>query len=339
MAVDMRSSSVTRDSHPVGLAIGLIVVLAAVGLGAWWLLARAAHQAPVATTQPGQGAVAVSGSGLSTLASLGRPIYWAGARPQDTYELTQASDGRVYLRYLPAGTAVGSPRIFLTIGTYPVVDAYQVTRHIALQPGSVRVPAPGGAVAFYRQQLPTNVYLAYPGSAYQVEVFDPSSEETRHLVSSGEVGRVPANPSGATLPKTTAVAISPSDLAKVATRLGRPVYWAGPRPRTTYELTQPPDGRIYVRYLPAGVAVGAPQPYLTVGTYPLTNAYAATKAAAKQPGSVTVPVTGGIGFYSKMRPTSVYLAFPGVDEQIEVFDPTASIARATVGQHLIRSVS
>jgi hypothetical protein len=33
-----------------------------------------------------------------------------------------------------------------------------------------------------------------------------------------------------------------------------PVYWAGPRPSYTYELTRTSDGRIFVRYLPTGVA-------------------------------------------------------------------------------------
>ena len=34
---------------------------------------------------------------------------------------------------------------------------------------------------------PTSVYLAYPGSRVQVEVFDPSAREARRLVASGQV--------------------------------------------------------------------------------------------------------------------------------------------------------
>ena len=122
-------------------------------------------------------------------------------------------------------------------------------------------------------------------------------------------------------------------------RLGRPLYWAGQRRGTTYELTQTPDGRVYVRYLPHGVQVGSGRPYLTVGTYPVANAYATTKAAASKPGAVPIRISGGIAFYDKSRPTSVYLAFPGVDEQIEVYDPSAATVHRDVADRLISTVS
>jgi len=73
------------------------------------------------------------------------------------------------LRYLPPGMPVGSTRLATTVASYPVTNAYAVTRNIALQPGSVQVPVKGG-IAFYSSQLPTNVYVAYRGSAYQIEV-------------------------------------------------------------------------------------------------------------------------------------------------------------------------
>jgi hypothetical protein len=318
-------------------AAAVLLFTAAVGFAIWSLSRSNSTTSTPATT--GQGAVAVSASGLETLAGLGRPIYWAGPKRGFTYELTQAPDGRVYLRYLPAGTAVGSPKIFLTIATYPIANAFAVTSKVASQRGSVKVRVGHGGVAFYHSQLPTNVYVAFPGSNYQVEVFDPSPANGRALVKHGGIRQVPSTAAGATVPKTAAVAVTPSGLAKLSSRLGRPLYWAGKQAGTRYELTQTPDGRVYVRYLPAGVAVGSPQPYLTIGTYPVTNAYSTTKAAAKQPGSVDVRVPGGVAFYSKSRPTSVYVAFPGVDEQIEVYDPSASVVQATVAQHLIHAVS
>jgi hypothetical protein len=170
-------------------------------------------------------------------------------------------------------------------------------------------------------------------------VFDPSPAQARRLVSGGSIGEVPATKTGPTVAKAAAVAVTPAALAKLAAKLGRPVYWAGTDAGKTYELTQTPDGRIYVRYLPAGVPVGAPRPYLTIGTYPVKSAYSVTRAAARKPGSVLVKVPGGVAFYSDARPTSVYIAFPGIDEQIEVYDPSASAARSTVADHLIRAVS
>ena len=52
------------------------------------------------------------------------------------------------------------------------------------------------------------------------------------------------------------IAASIADLRALVSASGHPVYWAGPRYRATYELSELSDGRIYVRYLPKGVEVG-----------------------------------------------------------------------------------
>ena len=52
-------------------------------------------------------------------------------------------------------------------------------------------------------------------------------------------------------------AVSTSALSSWAATVGHPVYWAGPEHGYRYELTHTTDGRIYIRYLPAGVAVGS----------------------------------------------------------------------------------
>jgi len=46
-----------------------------------------------------------------------------------------------------------------------------------------------------------------------------------------------------------------------------------------------------------------------------------------------------VAFYSKALPGNIYLAFPGVNEQVEVFDPSAALARRTVAAGRIRQVS
>ena len=218
-----------------------------------------------------------------------------------------------------------------------MANAFTVTRHVAAQSGSVRVKAVDGGVAFYRSQLPTNVYVAYPGTGYQVEVFDPSPAAARALVRSGTIARITASSPNVSVPKTAATAATPAKLGRLSERLGRPVFWAGPKSQTTYELTQTPDGRIYVRYLPHGVKVGTNVPYLTIGTYPLADAYAATKHAAAALGTVAVKVPGGVAFYSKSKPTSVYVAYKKVNEQIEVYDPNPAVARAVVAGHRLQA--
>ncbi len=94
-----------------------------------------------------------------------------------------------------------------------------------------------------------------------------------------------------------------------------------------------------MRYLPAGVRIGVARTYLTVATYPLKDAFATTREAAKEAGAVTIAIAGGIAFSNPARPTSVYLAFPGIDEQIEVFDPSAKRAHRLVAGGRIRPVA
>ena len=63
---------------------------------------------------------------------------------------------------------------------------------------------------------------------------------------------------------------------KTLAALGIPIYWAGERPGVTYELTKTADNRVFIRYLPAGVPVGRSKPFLTIGTYPHSNAFVVT---------------------------------------------------------------
>ncbi len=123
--------------------------------------------------------------------------------------------------------------------------------------------------------------------------------------------------------------------------LGHPVYWAGARAGTTYELTKSPDGRVYIRYLTGGAKVGSPRPdFITVGTYVVPNAVAAVRAAAQQPGAISVPVPGGgVGFYNSARPTSVYFAYPASNVQVETYAPSAAVARRLVESGAIKPVS
>ena len=55
------------------------------------------------------------------------------------------------------------------------------------------------------------------------------------------------------------VGMSRAALVKLQRSVHHPIYWAGPKPGYTYELTQRRDGTIYVRYLPQGVRVGDPR--------------------------------------------------------------------------------
>jgi hypothetical protein len=280
----------------------------------------------------------VSVAQLTNLSSsLGHAIFWAGAAKGNTYELSRTTDGRVYIRYLPAGVKVGDAKpSYLAVGTYPQPNAYAVLKATAKREGVKMTTLSGGGLAFVDKTHPTSVYLAYPGSAYQIEVYDPSPARALDLVVSGRIvplGIATAGHSGA----RTASLVQLKTLAK---QLGHPIYSAGTVANNTYELTQTSDGRVYIRYLPAGVNVGNRRPdYLTVGTYPQAGAITALRASAAKNHAQTVQIPGG-GFASvdKTHPTSVYLAYPGEDVQIEVYDPSASLAQRLVSTGRIAPV-
>jgi len=306
----------------------VIAVAIAAGLGVWLGTRGSDHPGRIVASQgpTGKQAVPITATGLETLATvLKRPIYWAGPMRSKTYELTQPADGRLLLRYLPAGTAVGSPAAELTIGTYQVPDALADVERSAAGAHAVRLAVSGGGVAFYSRSRPTNVYLAFPGLPYQIEVFDPDAAQAKSLVLAGKIVPVPTR---ALAP--TAKLVSAGGLKALTRSLGHPVYWAGARSGTVYELSQS-GGRAYVRYLPVGTKAGARIAALTVGTYPVKNAFAVTQGIAARADSIGVPVTGGaIAFYAKSAPSSVYVAFPGSNVQIEVYDPAPAEARKLV---------
>jgi hypothetical protein len=127
---------------------------------------------------------------------------------------------------------------------------------------------------------------------------------------------------------------------RAANSLGRPIYWVGPQPRVAYELTSAPDGRIFLRYLPAGSKAGAAGRYLSVGTYPFASAFAATVRATVRKGFARVKMGAGVAAaYTRGRPTNVYVAFRGADYQIEMFDPKPGGARRIVAERRVVPVS
>jgi hypothetical protein len=282
------------------------------------------------TTTKRAPAAGASVSQLTRLSgSVGHPVFWAGPKQGSTYELSRTKDGRVFIRYLPSGVKSGDPRPnFLAVGTYPQAKAFATLKATAKKQGVATIGLRGGGLAFVDKTHPTSVYVAYPGAAYQIEVYDPSPTRARKLVVSGKVVPVGVPTPG----RAPARALSPAQLEALAGQVGHPIYWAGREANATYEVTRTSDGRIYVRYLPAGVKVGDAKPdYLTVGTYPQTGALAKLKAAAAKSGAETIELDGG-GFASidKNKPTSVYVAYPGQDLQLEVYDPKPARARVVV---------
>lgn len=121
--------------------------------------------------------------------------------------------------------------------------------------------------------------------------------------------------------------VSVAQLASFARSHDTPVYWAGPIPARTLELTRTDTG-VFVRYLPAATAAGGSTRALTIATYPMRAAYATATSRAKGTGMTSTRTrNGGVAVWSKSKPTSVYVAFRGVPSLIEVYAPKAKDAR------------
>jgi hypothetical protein len=117
--------------------------------------------------------------------------------------------------------------------------------------------------------------------------------------------------------------VSTDELRDAAEDRETPVYWAGERQGTELELSEPDADRAYVRYLTEGAAAGDTKPdYLTVGTYASDDPIAELRKQGKEPGGVLGTAPGGaVVYFNRSEPLSVYIAYPGVDAQIEVYDP------------------
>jgi hypothetical protein len=155
--------------------------------------------------------------------------------------------------------------------------------------------------------------------------------------------RVPTAASAAPVveqPHSTGPRLATVDgLSAVSALRGAEVYWAGARPGTAYEVTETSAGHVFVRYLPTARLLGSPRPdFLTIATYPRPSAFADIEAAARRPGALTIEVPGGLAVYDEAVPTSVYVAFRGSMQQIEVYSPSVLEARRLVEDDRVRPV-
>jgi hypothetical protein len=161
------------------------------------------------------------------------------------------------------------------------------------------------------------------------------------LISSGSTYAVISNTSAASevaVPAAAAstfteviagkVALTEAELIAAVKQLGVDVYWAGPVNGAKYTLAVPADGQAYVRYLPEGQGIEDTKPnYVVIATYTTTDAFTATQAAGNTSNGVSfISAAGAAIYYSKDNPTNVYVAYPNLNYQIEIFNPIAVTA-------------
>jgi hypothetical protein len=172
-----------------------VAVAAGAGLAAWAIVGSSAAgssatdspppPAVPVTTPKAIGPVALSAQALRKFTSAAdQPVYWAGPRAGYRYELSRTKAGTVFVRYLPPGVQAGSKRqIYLIVATYPFANPLQALKNLS----GAHIAIPGGGVAMVDVNKPQSVHLAYPGVNDQLEVYDPSPQQSLKVARSGGV--------------------------------------------------------------------------------------------------------------------------------------------------------
>jgi len=136
------------------------------------------------------------------------------------------------------------------------------------------------------------------------------------------------------------VGLSKTELLDSAGDFTHVAYWVGPQGADQYELTDTPDGRIYVRYLTAGADVGSDAPnFLTVGTYAFPAAKKGLRTA--ESGGQVESVEDGPGYTvaNGLSGNNVYVVFDDQpDLQVEVFSPQPGEARDLVDSGALKPI-
>jgi hypothetical protein len=325
-----------------GIAGALLVALL------FWLVLEATNSSPRSEAQT-TNVTASSSADLERIAqSIDHWVFWVGPKKGYSYQLSRLSDGTVTIRYLPPGVRASDQTPTLTVGTYPFLNPYLSLQTLAKSSGSAAtsLSVPGAGVGVSFTSNPKTVYVGYPGLDNQIVLFDPAGA-ARELVTSGQLAPVTGSQSSSqrspSTPRTNSqpgpAALSLAGLRALPGSLGHAVYWVGPRAGYMYEVTRRPSGEVDLRYLPPGVAAGSPQAYLTVATYPFKRALQALQSLVGQKDEVPLPLPGGgLALLDSKHPTSIHLAYPGVDSQIEVYSPSPSVVRSLVASGRVRAV-
>jgi hypothetical protein len=151
-----------------------------------------------------------------------------------------------------------------------------------------------------------------------------------------------------TAPKLT----SADGLRRLSAAAAQPVYWIGEQPRTKLELTRTATGRIFVRYLPVSAQIADPSlAYPFVATYRYPRALDAVRKAAGADGSLVRTLSGGgLAVQNRRGPElvkatrlplpspPVFLAYPGSDFLVEVYDRSTDRALELVSSGRVRPV-
>jgi hypothetical protein len=124
------------------------------------------------------------------------------------------------------------------------------------------------------------------------------------------------------------IALSQTEFIELAEQINQPIYWIGPAENFYYALTVAENEQSYVKYLPTVESASDNETaFRIIATYLKSDAYAVTQSASNNPGAVSLSNSDGAAiYYNAATPTNVYVAYPGQNTQIEIFDPVPGAA-------------
>jgi hypothetical protein len=135
--------------------------------------------------------------------------------------------------------------------------------------------------------------------------------------------------------------VSAAQLSEFASEEGQPVYWLGERGDTSYELTDYPSGRVYIRYLTGGAEAGDKRAkFVAVATYPADNGVATLRKAVHETSGAKLGKTddGAVLLIDPSSPDNAHLAYPGTNQQIEIYSPVPGEALRLAARGAVQPV-
>lgn len=132
------------------------------------------------------GGVALTESQLKeVVAEIDQKVYWAGPMRGAKYTINAQNFNSIYVRYLADGKGISdqTPK-YRVIATYKEANAYNSTLSAGNQANGLSFTKPDGRVVYYNKQVPTNVYVAFKGNPYQIEIFDPEAKTSLAIANS-----------------------------------------------------------------------------------------------------------------------------------------------------------
>jgi hypothetical protein len=180
-----KSDEVHISRQKFAIALGMSAVLGAVLVFAVLFLTGNSSFSSAQSNEvnPLAGEVALTEAELAKLISDAQvSAYWIGPEANAKYALTITADNQVFVKYLPNGVGLGdlAPK-YRVIATYPEAAAYDITRAAGTQATAVAFINADGAAIYYSKNRDTNVYVAYSGIPFEIEIFDPKSESALEL--------------------------------------------------------------------------------------------------------------------------------------------------------------